>query len=410
MAVGRLYCYLAICNAAFGQYILYPSKKFMKKAVLFLWCITLSGYSFCQDALQRIDSLLQATYKAGEPGASIAVEVNGKTIFQKGYGLANSQTKEKNNVNTNFNIGSITKQFTALSILQLAEKKKLSLSDKLVKYFPGFNKKTGNAITIQQLLTHSSGIVDHYAFVDTNIVKHAVDKDVLEAVKNCDSTYFIPGSQYRYSNTAYCLLGMIIEKVSGVSYANYIKQHIFQPLLMNKSEVLQIGQPIERRAWGYDTIGAGFTKLDADESIFFSTRADGGIYTSVSQYLQWYQGLQKASLLDKTWIEKARSAQFPVNKEKRLSYGYGWFVNEQEQDKVVYHTGSNGGFRAIVFSIPSKNYLIVLFSNRTGIDLENLVLEINGILGIANKSYTKIDSLESFNNSCPIFAPWKEII
>ncbi len=382
----------------------------MKQAVFVLLFVTASSSSFCQNALQRIDSLLEATYKAGEPGASIAIQVNGKTIFQKGYGLANAQTKEKNSPHTNFNIGSLTKQFTALSILQLAQKKRLSLNDKLIKYFPGFNKKTGNAITVRQLLTHSSGLVDHYAFADTTRIKHAVDKDVLEAVKNCDTTYFQPGSQYRYSNTAYCLLGLIIEKVSGLSYAGYIKEHIFKPLLMNRSEVLQIGHPIADQAYGYDALQGIFRKSDAAESIFFSTEADGGIYTSVSQYLQWYEGLQKSTLLNKTWIEMARSAQFPVDKNNRLYYGYGWFVSEKYPAKVVYHTGSNGGFRAIVFSIPSKNYLVVLFSNRTGIDQENLVKEINNILGVADKSYTKIDSLESFNNSCPIFASWKEII
>ena len=318
----------------------------MKQAALLLLLVVLSYHPFClvngqwsmlsispltvhHSPIERIDSLLQATYHPGEPGASIAIQVKGRIIFEKGYGLANVQTKEKNNANTNFNIGSITKQFTALSILQLAKKKQLSLNDKLVKYFPGFNKKTGNSITIRQMLTHSSGLVDHYGFTDTNIIKHAIDKDVLEAVKNCDSTYFPPGSQYRYSNTAYCLLGLIIEKVSGQPYATYIRQHIFQPLAMNRSEVLKIGDPIENRAYGYDTLQGSFKKLDADEAIFFSTQADGGIYTSVSEYLKWFNGLQKASLLNKTWIEKARSAQFPVDKANRLSYGYGWFVSEK---------------------------------------------------------------------------------
>jgi CubicO group peptidase (beta-lactamase class C family) len=383
----------------------------MMKHILLLAALYFTSiFLFCQDELQRIDSLMNATYKTDEPGAAIAIQMNGKTIFEKGYGVSNLQTKEKNTVISNFNIGSLTKQFTAISILQLVEKKKLLLTDKLIKYFPDFNKKIGNEITIQQLLTHSSGIVDHYGFTDTNIVKHAVNKDVLNAVKNCDSTYFVPGSQYRYSNTAYCLLGLIIEKISGLSYSDYIEQNIFQPLLMNRSQVLQIGKNIDERVYGYDTLNGAFYKSDAAENIFFSTQADGGIYTSVSEYLKWYAGLQNGTVLPKAWIAKARSAKFPVDKANKLSYGYGWFINESDSAKIVYHTGSNGGFRAIVFSVPSKNYLIVLFSNRTGIEQENLVQEINKILGTANKSYTKIDALESFNNSCPIFAPWKEII
>jgi len=380
------------------------------RKIFFFFCLFASQFSFCQYASKRIDSLLRSFYKSDEPGIAIAVQQNGKIIFEKGYGLANLETKEKISPISNFNIGSLTKQFTAISILQLVAENKLSLDDKLIKFFPQFNKKTGNIITIQQLLTHSSGIIDHYTFVDTNIVKHATDKDVLNAVKNIDSTYFVPGTKYRYSNTAYCLLAMIIEKVSGLSYPYYIRENIFMPLEMSHSQVLKVNNPIDNRVLGYDTSHSGFKRLDMNDAIFFSTEGDGGIYTSVTDYLKWFNSLQTGSLLNKQWIEKARSAQISVNEKNKLSYGFGWFINEQNEFKEVYHTGSNGGFRTNSFSIPSKNYLVVIFSNRTGIDLENIVQEINKILRAAGKSYTKIDSLESFNNSSLIFAPCKETI
>ena len=380
------------------------------KNLLLLISILSSQYLFSQNETKKIDSLLNSIYKNNEPGIAIAIQQNGKIIFQKGYGIANLETKEKISPISNFNIGSLTKQFTAFSILQLAEDNKLSLGDSIIKFFPQFNKKVGSIVTIQHLLTHSSGIMDHYAFVDTNIVKHATDKDVLNAVKNIDSTYFPPGTQYRYSNTAYCLLAMIIEKVSGFSYPYYIKENIFTPLQMNNSQVLKINNPISNRVLGYDTLQNGFKRLDVNDAIFFSTEGDGGIYTSVTDYLKWFNSLQTATMLGSGWIEKARSAQFPVDKKNNLSYGFGWFINEQNEFKEVYHTGSNGGFRAISFSIPSKNYLIIILSNRSGIDLENIVQEINKILRVAGKSYTKIDGLESFNNSSLIFAPCKEII
>ncbi len=366
----------------------------MKKIFLLLSIIA-SQYSFSQKANKRIDSLLNSIYKSNEPGIAIAIQQNAKVIFEKGYGLANIQTKEKNDVISNFNIGSLTKQFTAFGILQLAAANLLSLDDTLIKFFPQFNKKVGSIITIRQLLTHSSGIIDHYAFVDTNIVKHATNKDVLNAVKNIDSTYFTPGTKYRYSNTAYCLLALIIEKVSGLVYRYYIKENIFVPLEMNHSQVLKMYNPIDNRVLGYDTSQNVFKRLDADDAIFFSTEGDGGIYTSVTDYLKWFNSLQSGSLLSMPWIEKARSAEFPVDEKNKLSYGFGWFINEQNNFREVYHTGSNGGFRAIAFSIPSKNYLIVIFSNRTGIDLENIVQEINKILGVAGEFYTKIDALES---------------
>jgi D-alanyl-D-alanine carboxypeptidase len=383
----------------------------MKKLIL-LFCLFASQFSFAQNAGQRIDSMLQTIYKPGEPGIAIAIEMNGKVFFKNAYGLADLEGGTKNSPTSNFNVGSLTKQFTAFSILQLASKNKLSLSDKLIKFFPDFNKRLGNIFTIQQLLTHSSGIIDHYAFVDTNVVRHATDKDVFNAVKNIDSTYFAPGTHYRYSNAAYCLLALIIEKLSGMSYPEYIRKNIFLPLSMNESQVFQVDAIISSRVLGYDTAQNGFKRLDAADAIFFSTEGDGGVYTSVTDYVKWFHALQNGTLLGKEWIAKARSPQFSVNTENELSYGYGWFVrmfaSRPADETEVYHTGSNGGFRAISFTIPSKNYLIVILSNRTGVDLENIVQEINKILRMDGKSYTKIDGLESFNNSSPNFAPCKE--
>ena len=144
----------------------------------------------------------------------------GKLIFKNGYGIADLETNMALNSKTNFNIGSLTKQFTALAILQLAENKKLSLDDHLDKFFPGINKKVAEIVTVKELLTHSSGIIDHHDLTNTKNMKHAHINDVLNAIQNTDSTYFPPGSHFRYSNTAYCLLSLIVEKVGGVSYVN----------------------------------------------------------------------------------------------------------------------------------------------------------------------------------------------
>ncbi len=383
----------------------------MKLFISFLVFFILATHTFGQH-IKRLDSLLRTCYKDNEPGAFVIISHNGQVTFKKGYGLANMQTAEKITSSTNFNIGSVTKQFTAFCIAQLAEKKKLSLQDKIIKYFPDFNPATGNAITIQMLLTHCSGIIDHYAFTDTNTVKHATDKDVLNAVKNIDSTYFIPGTKYRYSNTAYCLLAMIIEKISGMPYNEYISKNIFTPLQMQHAVVLQTGKPIYSRAYGYeyDADKKHFTKLDEDEAIFFSTEGDGGIYTSADNYLKWFLSLQNPLPQNKNVVQQCRSAHFLIDSLNKLSYGYGWFVSEKDAVKAVYHSGSNGGFRAMVFTIPSKKYMVAVFSNRTGVDLEQLVQQINEIAGVTNNSFTKVEALVSFINSSPIFAPCKEIL
>ena len=148
------------------------------------------------------------------------------------------------------------------------------------------------SIRISQLLNHSSGIPDHYGFTDTSKVKHATDKDVLAALQMADSLIFIPGTHYRYSNTAYCLLGMLIEKLSGISYATYLQQKIFGPLGIQDATVFQIDQPISNRVIGYELSTDGkFIQSDAEESIFFSTEADGGIYISMNNYMKWCRAL-----------------------------------------------------------------------------------------------------------------------
>jgi CubicO group peptidase (beta-lactamase class C family) len=172
---------------------------------------------------------------------------------------------------------------------------------------------------------------------------------------------------------------------------------------MKHSAVLKVGSPIYQAALGYGISAEGntnskkpFRELDATQSIFFSTEGDGGIYTSMDDYLKWIAALRSGTILSKALVQQAQSAQFVIDSPSRLAYGYGWFVSEKNNEKIVYHTGSNGGFRAIAFFIPSLKYSVVIFSNRDDIDLENLVQEINNILHVSNKSFTKIESLLSF--------------
>ena len=364
-----------------------------------------------QRPADQLDSLLQQFYKADEPGAAVAVVQKGKLVFEKCYGLANVPDNSPITPTTNFNIASITKQFTALAILQLAEKQKLALDDRLSKYFPQLNPSVGNRITIRHLLMHSSGVKDHYPYVDTKTIRHATDNDVLKAVEKTDSLYFTPGAGYRYSNTAYCLLSLIIEKTSGLAYTEYLHQNIFQPLGMSASTVLNIGKTIHNRATGYtyDASKKQFRQSDVDESVFFSTQGDGGIYTSLRDYVKWFRALQQGKLLGRKNIHQARQIQNLIDSAHQLGYGYGWFAGAKEKPAVVFHTGSNGGFRAIVVTIPAKDYAVIIFSNRTGVDLEKLAEEINRIFHQENKSFQSIESLISFNDSWPIFAPCKKI-
>ncbi|MFI5154345.1 MAG: serine hydrolase domain-containing protein [Chitinophagales bacterium] len=383
----------------------------MRKLFLAALGICLYSMAFAQHLQNALDSFFRSYYAPDAPGAAIAISMNGKIIFKKAYGLADLHPETPISNQTNFNVGSLTKQFTAFCILKLVSEKRIFLTDKLIKYFPSFNKKVGSAITIRQMLCHSSGLFDHYDYMKKANLVHAGCADVLNAVEQLDSTYFEPGSAYRYSNTAYCLLALIIEKVSGLPYGEYLKKNIFVPLDMTHSIIWKSDKSIYKRAFGYDRNGKQqtFVRSDADESVFFTTEGDGGLYTSIDDYLKWIFALEGGRIIGQEWIDKARSPQFLIDSLNRLSYGFGWFINQKAKDKAVYHSGSNGGFRAISFTIPAQKTAIVIFSNRADIDQEKLLLDLIRILHINDKYFTKIESFVSFMDCWTNFAPCKEI-
>jgi len=363
---------------------------------------------FSQSVGARIDSLMNAYYKPDQPGAVIAVEQNNKTVFKKGYGKVNLVSGLSITADDNFNIGSLTKQFTAFAVLDLLNKGKFSRNDSIGKFlklpFPL------SSILIFQLLSHCSGIPDHYSFVDTNIVKHARDKDVMAALQKSNSLYFPPGKHYRYSNTAYCLLGMLIEKLSGLTYGDYLQKNIFVPLGINDAAVFQFGHAISKRVTGYDLSPEGkFIRSDEDESVFFSTEADGGLYISMNNYMKWCRAVESGEFSNTPMIRNAWQEQTLVDTLRGLWYGNGWFILQPAASKkIVYHTGFNGGFRTVVYMIPSIDYCVSIFSNRGDIDLEELVIRINQIMDVTDNSFIKSGPLESFIHTWPIFAPCKE--
>jgi alpha-L-fucosidase len=343
----------------------------------------------------RTDSLMSSIYTDGKPGAAIAVIKDGSVAFKKGYGIADLDSKAWITPSTNFNICSMTKQFTAYAILQLQREGKLSLDDKLSRFFPAFTPKVADIVSVRHLLSHSSGIKEHYSYVDRTLYREFWDKDVLRILGSVDSLNFPPGSRYLYSNAAFCLLSQIIEKVSGETYPSYVANHLFAPLGMMHSSVIQPDFTIADRAFGYECEKDTFRISDAKESLFFSTMGDGGVYTSVDDYIRWISAIQQKRMLDPALLQEAQSAQSPIDSTRNLSYGFGWFVAGSGDSKVVYHTGSNGGFRTIVFTKPSAKYALVIFSNRTGVDLEDLIRSINRIYGIEDSAFVKLDDLIS---------------
>ena len=365
------------------------------RSIIFSVVLLLPLTVLAGDLASRTDSLMSALYRPGLPGAVIGIVRNGSVVFAKGYGVADLVTKAPITATTNFNICSMTKQFTAYAVLQLESQGKLSLNDPLIRFFPDYTPRIAKSVTVRHLLTHASGIMEHYDHVDRSRYSEFWDRDVLTVLRDVDTLHFRPGTRYRYSNAAFCLLSLIIEKVSGEPFPAYMQNHVLEPAGMMRSRMIQPGFTIAERAYGYACEGDSIRIADAQESLFFSTMGDGGLYTSMEDYLRWIAAIDHGTGPQQALFDAARSPQHTIDSTRSLSYGYGWFVGGSGAAQVIYHTGSNGGFRTIVFTKPAEHYAVVIFSNRTGIELEDLVREINRIYGVDDGAYVKLDSLIS---------------
>ncbi len=322
---------------------------------------------------KKLDSLL-AKYNADTvPGLALAIIKNGKLVFQKNYGSALLQPQQPVTAASNFRLASVTKQFTAACVLQLIDKKLLHFDNTLYQLFEGF-PEWGKKVTLRHLLNHTSGIKDYEDDVaDTAMHPQIKDAGVLTLVKKWDSTYFEPGSAYKYSNTAYALLALIVEKKSGLSFGRYLQQNIFKPLKMNQSVAYEEGiTKVKNRAWGYAATVSGWQLKD--QSSTSAVLGDGGIYSSINDLLKWDAALYTEKILPAAFIEKLFTYTV-LTDGTTVPYGMGWHLkNDKNNDPVVYHTGSTSGFRNIIYRIPSKKFTVVALSNRNKPVEENMVI------------------------------------
>ncbi|GGD50408.1 serine hydrolase [Emticicia aquatilis] len=319
------------------------------------------NFSFGQTFQQALDSLLEHKFPANSAGIAVLVIKNNQEIYKKGFGLANIEKKEAITPNTNFRMASVSKQFTAMCIILLEKQGKLSYEDNLLKFFPDFAPSVGTIIKIKHLLTHSSGIIDYEDLIPENQKKQILDDDVLELVKNQTTTYFEAGKQFRYSNTGFCLLEQIVEKVSGEKYSSFIEKNIFRPVGMLNTSMYSENAQIPNRAMGYTRNDKGEIAF-SDQSITSATKGDGCVYTSLNDYKKWVIALQKNQLVNlETQLAKIN---FQLNNTSKFEYGFGWFnyLNSKNQLEL-YHTGSTCGFSNSVSIVPKSNYFFVFFSN-----------------------------------------------
>ncbi|WP_205410099.1 serine hydrolase domain-containing protein [Flavihumibacter solisilvae] len=331
--------------------------------------------------LTQIDSLLRQYSGPATPGASLLVIKDGKKLLQRTYGSADIENHVAVKATHNFRLASVTKQFTATCILQLVGKKKISLATSLTDIFPGF-PAYGEKVTIKHLLTHTSGLVDYENFVAGSAMNPQVmDRGVLEIIMKQDSLYFEPGTRYQYSNTAYALLALIVEKYSGESFPSYLRKHVFDPLGMYNSVAYVNGiNEIPGRAWGYSKNESGWIRKD--QSSTSAVLGDGGIYSSTEDLYKWDQSLYSGKLLPKSTWQEAFRYNTLANGDT-VHYGYGWHLRKNNNnEQVIYHTGSTTSFRNIIYRVPSRRLTLILLTNRNTPEEENMVDLAESLLSV----------------------------
>ena len=345
---------------------------------LFLTSITLAAQTMKTPANKTaaVDALFQDYAAPGAPGASVIVIKNGKVLFKQAYGLANLEHEIAATTNTNYRLASVTKQFTAMAIMILAERKQLSYEDRLTAFFPGF-PEYGKQISVRHLLTHSSGIIAYEDVMDESTTKPLTDQDVLELMKRQDHTYFSPGSQYRYSNSGYVLLGLIVEKASADSFPEFLRKNIFGPLKMNHTVLYHRDDHSDdaRRAYGYSKRGAAFERTD--QSLTSSTRGDGTVYSSVEDLNKWDRALYGSKLVRPATLKDAFTAHTKVDDD--TGYGFGWFIENRKGLRTVWHSGNTIGFTQFIRRYPDQKFTIIVQANRNGAALSELVAKIEEI-------------------------------
>ncbi|HUI42912.1 MAG TPA: serine hydrolase domain-containing protein, partial [Terriglobia bacterium] len=332
-----------------------------------------------QDAAKKIDELMGLYHDYGQFNGSVLVAEGGSVIYKKGFGLADMEWNLANAPDTKFRLGSVTKQFTSMLVMQQVEKGRLRLDGRVSDYLPYYRKETGDRITVRHLLTHTSGIPNYTAlphfFEDVSRNPFGVKEFVQ---KYCSGDLeFEPGSKFSYSNSGYFVLGAILEQVTGEPYERLLREGIFDPLGMKDTGYDHWEAILPRRAVGYEkSLGGYATAPYLDMSIPFSA---GSLYSTVEDLYRWDQALYTERLI----TAKSREMIFTPYLG---NYAFGWVVRRQPvgpagaQRVVIGHEGGINGFNTLITRIPEDRHLVVLLNNTGGAPLEEAAHGIIGIL------------------------------
>ena len=307
---------------------------------------------------QAVDAMMES-YAGEAPGASVLVLRDGVPLLRKAYGLADLEGRVVATPATNYRLASVTKQFTAAAIMLLVEEGRLTLDDRARHWLPSL-PHAADSITVRHLLTHSSGLIDYEDAMPADATGQLRDADVLRLLENQCHTYFEPGTGYRYSNSGYALLALIVERASGRSFPDFLRLRIFQPLGMAHTLAYAAGGPsIADRAYGYSESTGGWVRTD--QSPTSAVLGDGGIYSSIDDLAKWDAALYDDRLLSDA-SRKLMFAPHMATDEPGIRYGFGWRITGE----TLWHSGETIGFRNVIVRYPDRRLSVILLTNRNG--------------------------------------------
>jgi D-alanyl-D-alanine carboxypeptidase len=343
-----------------------------------------------EDLVQTIDGMMAEHFKADKPGASIIVTRHGKSLFRKGYGMANLELGVSIEPHMVFRLGSITKQFTSVSILMLYEQGKLSLDDDLTRFLPDYPTQAHH-ISVEHLLTHTSGIKSYTSLPEWQPLmrKDLTLEELIDLFKN-QPMEFAPGTKFNYNNSGYVLLGAIIEKVSGMTYEEFLQKNIFDPLGMKDSYYDNPNRIIPGRASGYKPTGEDDYE-NADYLSMTQPYAAGSLASNVDDMAKWDEALYTEKLLKQETLQKAWTP-YTLKDGTSTGYGYGWAVSHFQDHHMVIHGGGINGFITDGFRFPDEHVYVSILTNR-GKEIPNdLAFKIGAV--VVGRPYQEPEAVE----------------
>ena len=367
----------------------------MKNAItlclLFCCVFAMSQSKQDKELLKLVDKVVAEEYQQVAPGCVLLIAKKGQVIYERGFGSANVELNVPMQAEMVFRIGSITKQFTAVAVLQLVEKGRISLNDSIQQYLGNFHFK-GKTITIRHLLTHTSGIKG-YEEIDARLPNAIrVDFAAATVIDSLDKLPldFAPGSRYHYSNSNYFLLGCIIEKLSGKTYQQYLKENIFDPIGLSSTFYESPSAIIPNRVSGYAWHDEKYWNADyISMSLVYSA---GALLSNATNLYKWHSSLFEGKLISPESLVAATTPQ-PLANGQTSEYGYGWFIRNNNGVKSIGHGGAIDGFRAMENYFPEQDLYITLLCNSDRETYLSLFQKVTDIL-LGRKGESAVEEIK----------------